>query len=84
MIGILDYGVGNIQAFKNVYSDLGVPSKAVVNVEDFVGVTHIILPGVGSAWYRNASCFFFLESIKCRIVLFLTSKFRRMFVYYPP
>ena len=55
MIGILDYGVGNIQAFKNVYSDLGVPSKAVVNVEDFVGVTHIILPGVGSFDYAMTS-----------------------------
>lgn len=55
MIGILDYGVGNIQAFKNVYSDLGVPSKAVVNVEDFVGVTHIILPGVGSFDYAMKS-----------------------------
>ena len=48
MIGILDYGVGNIQAFKNVYADLSIPCKAVVNVEDFVDVTHIILPGVGS------------------------------------
>lgn len=48
MIGILDYGVGNIQAFKNVYADLCIPCKAVVNVEDFVDVTHIILPGVGS------------------------------------
>ena len=52
MIGILDYGVGNIQAFKNVYADLSIPCKAVVNVEDFVDVTHIILPGVGS--YRKA------------------------------
>lgn len=55
MIGILDYGVGNVQAFKNVYSDLGVPNKAVVNVEDFVGVTHIILPGVGSFDYAMTS-----------------------------
>jgi imidazole glycerol-phosphate synthase subunit HisH len=55
MIGILDYGVGNIQAFKNVYSDLGVPCKAVVNVKDFVDVTHIILPGVGSFDYAMTS-----------------------------
>jgi len=55
MIGILDYGVGNIQAFNNVYSDLGVPCKAVVNVEDFVDVTHIILPGVGSFDYAMKS-----------------------------
>lgn len=55
MIGILDYGVGNLKAFKNVYSDLGVPNKVVQNAEDFVGVTHIILPGVGSFDYAMTS-----------------------------
>ena len=51
MIGILDYGVGNVQAFGNLYSELSIPWKVVSNVSDFDHVTHIILPGVGSFDY---------------------------------
>lgn len=51
MIGILDYGVGNVRAFSNVYTELNFPWKSVSRVEDFKDVTHIILPGVGSFDY---------------------------------
>jgi imidazole glycerol-phosphate synthase subunit HisH len=51
MIGILDYGVGNVHAFGNLYSDLSIPWKVVSNESDFDHVTHIILPGVGSFDY---------------------------------
>jgi len=51
MIGILDYGVGNVQAFGNLYSELSIPWKLVSNESDFDHVTHIILPGVGSFDY---------------------------------
>ena len=51
MIGILDYGVGNVQAFGNLYSELSIPWKVVSNVSDFDHITHIILPGVGSFDY---------------------------------
>jgi glutamine amidotransferase len=51
MIGILDYGVGNVQAFGNLYSELSIPWKVVSNESDFDHVTHIILPGVGSFDY---------------------------------
>ena len=51
MIGILDYGVGNIQAFFNIYRDLDIPCKSVVCDYDFADVSHIILPGVGTFDY---------------------------------
>ena len=51
MIGILNYGVGNIQAFQNVYEDLGIPCKTISKNSDFEHVSHIILPGVGSFDY---------------------------------
>ena len=54
MIGILDYGVGNVQAFGNLYSELSIPWKVVANESDFDHVTHIILPGVGSFDYAMA------------------------------
>jgi len=55
MIGILDYGVGNIQAFKNVYYELGITCINISREADFEGVSHIILPGVGSFDYAMAS-----------------------------
>ncbi len=48
MIGIIDYGMGNIKAFSNIYSSLNIPSKIVKIKEDFENVDKIILPGVGA------------------------------------
>lgn len=48
MIGIIDYGVGNIKAFANIYKNFDIPFKIVKTVDDFEGVTKLILPGVGS------------------------------------
>lgn len=48
MIGILDYGLGNILAFVNMYKRLHHPTRVVRGVEDLVGVTKLILPGVGA------------------------------------
>lgn len=48
MIHIIDYGVGNIQAFLNVYKRLGITARRTINPADIQGATHIILPGVGS------------------------------------
>lgn len=55
MIGVLDYGVGNIRAFQNVYMELGIPCKAISTVSDFEAVSHFILPGVGSFDYAMTS-----------------------------
>ena len=48
MIAIIDYGLGNIQAFKNIYKRLNIESKIVSNKNDLRNIKGIILPGVGS------------------------------------
>lgn len=47
MIGIIDYGVGNINAFKNIYKQLNISIKTVNKESDLIDVEKIILPGVG-------------------------------------
>jgi len=48
MITIVDYGLGNIQAFANIYKRLDIPVTFAKKAEDLVGATHLILPGVGA------------------------------------
>ena len=47
MITIIDYGVGNINAFVNVYKRVNVPIKIAKTIEDLKDAQKIILPGVG-------------------------------------
>lgn len=47
MITIIDYGVGNINAFVNVYKRVNVPVKIAQNTADLKGAEKLILPGVG-------------------------------------
>lgn len=51
MITIIDYGVGNIFAFQNVYKRLDIPTKIAKTREDLTDVKKMILPGVGSFDY---------------------------------
>ena len=55
MITIIDYGLGNIQAFLNIYKQLHVPVCTAKNVEDLDGATKLILPGVGHFDYAMQS-----------------------------
>ncbi len=48
MIAIIDYGVGNVLAFVNMYLRLNIPVSVAKSVDDLMGVDKIILPGVGS------------------------------------
>ena len=48
MIAILNYGVGNINAFVNVYKKLGVQIEIATSANDLTDAKKIILPGVGS------------------------------------
>jgi imidazole glycerol-phosphate synthase subunit HisH len=48
MIGILDYGAGNVQAIARIYNNLKIPNKLIKSVADFEDVEKLILPGVGS------------------------------------
>lgn len=47
MITLIDYGVGNINAFVNVYKRVGVPVKIAKTESDLEGAEKLILPGVG-------------------------------------
>ncbi len=51
MITIVDYGLGNIRAFVNVYDRLNIKSKIANSKEDLKDAQKIILPGVGSFDY---------------------------------
>jgi glutamine amidotransferase len=48
LITIVDYGVGNVQAFANIYKRLGVPAVLARTAEELAPATHVILPGVGA------------------------------------
>lgn len=48
MIKIIDYGLGNILAFQNIYKRLNVPVAVAKTVDDLNGATRLILPGVGA------------------------------------
>ena len=51
MITLIDYGVGNIFAFQNVYKRLDIPTKIAKTYEDLSDAKKLILPGVGSFDY---------------------------------
>ena len=48
MIGILNYGAGNINAISNQLKHLKVDFKVIDSPDDFKDVKKVILPGVGS------------------------------------
>jgi glutamine amidotransferase len=47
MIRIVDYGVGNIQAFMTMFKRLGIPAERATAAPDLSDATKLILPGVG-------------------------------------
>ena len=51
MIGIIDYGLGNVRAFANVYKNLNLPAIIVKHPRELKNVSKIILPGVGAFDY---------------------------------
>jgi imidazole glycerol-phosphate synthase subunit HisH len=48
MITIIDYGLGNILAFKNIYKRLNIPVAVARTGDELSGASKLILPGVGS------------------------------------
>ena len=48
MIKIVDYGVGNIQAFTTMFKRLGIPAERARTGAELSGATRLILPGVGA------------------------------------
>ena len=47
MIGIIDYGVGNVQALLDSYRFLEIPAKRVASSDELMSCNRLILPGVG-------------------------------------
>jgi glutamine amidotransferase len=47
MISIVDYGLGNIRAFLNVFRRLNIDARAVGSADELAGAERVILPGVG-------------------------------------
>ncbi|HEX7690353.1 MAG TPA: imidazole glycerol phosphate synthase subunit HisH [Burkholderiaceae bacterium] len=48
MIRIVDYGVGNIQAFMTMFKRLGIDATRARTANELEGATRLILPGVGT------------------------------------
>ena len=48
MIGVIDYGLGNIQAFLNIFKGFNLPAVRIRTSEDLGSAECLILPGVGS------------------------------------
>jgi glutamine amidotransferase len=48
MIAIIDYGLGNVRAFANVYKKLNIPALTAKCADDLKSASKLILPGVGA------------------------------------
>ncbi len=48
MIALVDYGLGNIHAFANIYKNLNIPVIVADSADKLELADHLILPGVGA------------------------------------
>ena len=48
MLGVIDYGAGNLRSVVNALDYIGVPNKIVCNANDIAASEALILPGVGA------------------------------------
>ena len=48
MIHIIDYGLGNVQAFENMYKRLGFEVTRAKSADNLENAKKLILPGVGA------------------------------------
>ena len=48
MIGIIDYGSGNVQAIATIYKNLNIKYQVITKPEDLEKADKLILPGVGA------------------------------------
>ena len=48
MIALVDYGLGNLQAFANIYKRLGIDARPARNAAELCAGDRIVLPGVGA------------------------------------
>ena len=48
MIGLVNFGLGNLGSIVNCYEKLNIKIKILNNSSEIENVSHLILPGVGS------------------------------------
>lgn len=48
MVGILNYGSGNVAAFANAFRRQGLPHRVVDSSSEISACSHLVLPGVGA------------------------------------
>lgn len=65
MIGIVDYGLGNVMAFSNFYKYQNIDTKIICEPNDLDSIEKIILPGVGS--FDNAMKMFNKSRLRDKI-----------------
>lgn len=68
MIGIIDYGLGNVTAFLSCYRELNIPAVSINDPSKLKECSHIILPGVGAfdeAINKLKETYFFEEILNC-------------------
>ncbi len=51
MLAIINYGLGNLKAFENIFKEKNIDYTIANNSSDLDKATHLILPGVGSFDY---------------------------------
>lgn len=47
MIGIIDYGAGNLQSVLNAFLSIGADAKLITSPAEMADLTHLVLPGQG-------------------------------------
>ena len=51
MIGVIDYGIGNVKSIINMFKKIGYDAQLVQKPDQFEQLSHLVLPGVGSFDY---------------------------------
>jgi len=65
MIAIVDYGLGNILAFSNMFKRLNIEARVARNADELAGADKIILPGVGA--FDHAMTLLEASGMRCRL-----------------
>jgi len=48
VITIVNYGLGNVAAFLNMYKRMNIAARAASSADELIGATRLVLPGVGA------------------------------------
>lgn len=48
IVGLLDYGLGNLLSFENAYNSISIKTKRIGSLENLMSCDKLVIPGVGS------------------------------------